>query len=323
MNRTLKVGLAVVLGGAAIVVVLAFLYVMLAFPRVSAASDLRIHRTPELVQRGEYLAEHVAVCVDCHSQRDWHRYSAPAVPGTIGGGGERFTRDMGFPGDIFSKNITPAGIGTWSDGEVARAITSGVTRDGRALFPVMPYPNYSHLCGADLSAIVAFVRTLPLVNNPDRESKLDFPMNIVVRTIPRDAEPWPCPSPGTPEYGKYLTTIAGCGECHTQQVRGKHKAGMEFAGGWTFPLPGGGHVTSANITPDPETGIGKWTKDEFVARFKAFASPNAATPVNAGGVNTVMPWTMYAGMSADDLGAMYDYVHSQPAVRNVVERFRP
>jgi hypothetical protein len=142
-----------------------------------------------------------------------------------------------------------------------------------------------------------------------------------VRTIPGPAEPWSCPSPGTPEYGKYLTTIAGCGECHTEQVRGKHKPNMEFAGGWTFPLPTGGHVTSANITADDETGIGKWTREEFVTRFKAFASPSAATPVNAGGTNTIMPWTAYAGMTEQDLGAMYDYLRAQPAVRHVVERF--
>jgi hypothetical protein len=322
MNRTLKVVLAVVLAAAALGG-LVVLYVVLAFPRVPAASDLHVGPTPELVARGEYLAKHVAVCLDCHSRRDWQRYSAPALPGTLGGGGEAFTRDMGFPGNLFSMNITPAGIGTWSDGELARAITSGVSRDGRALFPVMPYPNYSHLCAGDLGAIVAFVRTLPVVNTANHESKLDFPMNIIVRTIPRPAEPWPCPSPGTPEYAKYLTTIAGCGECHTEQVRGKHKAGMEFAGGWMFPLPGGGHVTSANITPDPETGIGKWTREEFVARFKAFSSPNAAAPVSTGGVNTVMPWTMYAGMAVEDLGAIFDYLRVQPAVRNAVDRFHP
>ncbi|HEX4336832.1 MAG TPA: hypothetical protein VH062_13025 [Polyangiaceae bacterium] len=322
MSRWLKVVLAVV-GALALLVGIVLLYVLMAFPKVAAASSLKVQSTPELVARGEYLGSHVAVCLDCHSTRDWTRYSGPLTAGTLGGGGEAFTREMGFPGEIFSKNITPAGIGSWTDGEVARAITSGVSRDGRPMFPIMPYPNYAHLCDADLNSIIAFVRTLSTVNHPNRDGKLDFPMNIIVRTIPSPAVPGACPSPGTPDYGKYMTTIAGCVECHTQQDHGKHKPGMEFAGGWTFPLPGGGHVTSANITPDPETGIGSWTRDEFIARFKAYASANAAVPVSAGGMNTLMPWTMYAGMSAGDLGAIFDYLHVQQAVHNVVERFHP
>jgi len=187
----------------------------------------------------------------------------------------------------------------------------------------MPYPNYRHLCDADRNAIIAFVRTLTPVDRPSVDGKLDFPMNIIVRTIPSAPDPWPCPSLGTADYGKYLTTVAGCAECHTQQDRGKHRPGMEFAGGWSFPLPGGGHIASANITPDPETGIGKWTREEFIARFKAFASPNASTPVSAGGMNTIMPWTMYAGMTPEDVGAIFDYLRTQKPIVNVVERFRP
>ncbi len=322
MSRMVKVSLSVI-GAIAGLVGVVVLYLFVAFPKVAAASDLHVVATPVLVQRGAYLARHVAVCLDCHSTRDWKRYSGPPLPGYLGAGGEGFTREMGFPGEIYSRNITPAGVGSWTDGELARAITTGVSRDGRALFPIMPYPSYAGLCVSDMTAIVAFLRTLPAVNQPNRDAKLDFPMNLIVRTIPGPATPVPCPTPGTPEYGRYLTTVANCVECHTEQVRGKHKPGMEFAGGWTFPLPGGGHVTSANITPDPETGIGNYTREEFIARFKAYASPTAAVPVSAGGMNTIMPWTTYAGMSAEDLGAIFDHLRRQPAVHNVVERAHP
>ena len=54
-----------------------------------------------------------------------------------------------------------------------------------------------------------------------------------------------------------------------------------------------------------------------------FASPNASTPVSAGGMNTIMPWTMYAGMTPEDVGAIFDYLRTQKAITNVVERFRP
>jgi cytochrome c553 len=322
MNRTLKIVLSV-LGAVVGLVLLGVGYLFIAFPKVAAAGALKVQSTPEMVARGAYLAEHVTACLDCHSLRDWKRYSAPPIPGSVGGGGEAFTRAMGFPGNIYSKNVTPTGLASWTDGEIARAIAAGVSRDGRALFPIMPYPYYRHLCDADLNAIVAYLRTLPAVTRANQQGKLEFPMNLIVRTIPSPPEPWNCPSPGTPEYGKYLTTIAVCAECHTQQDHGKHKPGMEFAGGWSFPLPGGGHVTSANITPDPDTGIGNFTREEFIAKFKAFDSPNAVTPVSEGGMNTIMPWTVYAGMTTDDLGAIYDHLRKQQPVRNVVERFHP
>jgi mono/diheme cytochrome c family protein len=322
MNRVFKIVLAV-LGAILALAGLGVGYLLVAFPKVAAASDLRVQSTPDIVQRGAYLTEHVAVCVDCHSIRDWKRYSGPAEPASIGGGGEAFTHQMGFPGNLVSKNITPSALSSWTDGEIARAITTGVSRDGHALFPIMPYPNYRHLCDADLNAVLSFVRTLPPVERPNQDSKLDFPLNLIVRTIPSAPEPWACPTSGTPEYGKYLTTLAGCAECHTQQDRGKPKPGLEFAGGWTVPLPGGGSVRSANITPDPDTGIGSWSREAFIARFKSFAAPEAATPVSPGTMNTIMPWTAYAGMTADDLGAIFDYLKTQKPVKNAVERFTP
>jgi hypothetical protein len=60
---------------------------------------------------------------------------------------------------------------------------------------------------------------------------------------------------------------AGCIDCHTQQVRGEPIKGLEFAGGFELRFPEG-TVRSANITTDEETGLGSWTTDEFVGRFK-------------------------------------------------------
>ncbi|MCZ7584018.1 MAG: hypothetical protein M5R36_12150 [Deltaproteobacteria bacterium] len=75
-------------------------------------------------------------------------------------------------------------------------------------------------------------------------------------------------------HGKYMTTIAACVACHTPIEKGALVAGMEYAGGAKFPMPGG-DLRSMNITPDEETGIGTWTKEQFVARFKANATPEA------------------------------------------------
>lgn len=93
----------------------------------------------------------------------------------------------------------------------------------------------------------------------------------------------PSPAPALPEkgpdpsdrlaYGNYLTTIATCVTCHTQMERGQPVAGMAFAGG----LKRSGEVQySANITPDWETGIGRWTMEQFVERFKSVAEADVA-----------------------------------------------
>ena len=137
MKRILKV-----LGILLLVVVLfavgAIAYVTQALPDIDAPADLKVELTPERVARGEYLANSVCVCMDCHSTRDWNTFSGPLVPGTLGKGGEKFDETMNFPGTFYSRNVTPFGLKDWTDGEIYRAITSGVSKDGHPFFPVMP-----------------------------------------------------------------------------------------------------------------------------------------------------------------------------------------
>ncbi|MCC6549339.1 MAG: c-type cytochrome [Ignavibacteriaceae bacterium] len=296
-----------------------------AYPKVSEPGKLMVQMTPEQIARGKYLANHVTVCMDCHSTRDWSKYSGPMVAGTEGKGGDKFTEELGgVPGTIYSPNITPAGIGDYTDGELLRAFTQGVTATHRALFPLMPYTSYNKLSMQDAEAIIAYIRTLEPIQNEVPVSELNFPMNLIVKTIPLENFN-PSQEPDTsnfPAYGKYLTTIAGCGDCHTPTDKGTPLPGMEFAGGFTFQMPGG-LLTSSNITPDKETGIGTWTKEQFITRFKSFASDSGMnTPVT--GIydfNTVMPWTMYAGMTEQDLGAIYEYLTTLKPVANKINRW--
>lgn len=113
------------------------LYVKTALPNVGKAPNLKVEVTPQRIERRKYLANHVVVCMDCHSQRDWNRFSGPLQQETFGGGGERFGKEMGFPGTLYSKNITPYALHNWTDGELFRAITCGVNKNGYALFPLM------------------------------------------------------------------------------------------------------------------------------------------------------------------------------------------
>jgi len=98
---------------------------------------------------------------------------------------------------------------------------------------------------------------------------------------------------------------------------------MEFAGGAEFGMPNG-VVRSANITPDSATGIGKWTRADFISFFKSFDSEKGRNiPVKPSDFNTPMPITSYAGMTDYDIGAIYAYLRTTRPVRNKVVRFTP
>ncbi|MFQ5752733.1 MAG: cytochrome C [bacterium] len=299
-------------------------YLFIAFPKVESASTQVVEATTERIARGEYLANHVTVCMDCHATHDWRFFSAPPVPGTEGMGGDLYGEEMGIPGSIYPGNLTPAGLGDWSDGEIMRAITSGVNKDGEALFPFMPYTEYRHLSEEDLFSIISYLRSLSPIENVIPKRKLNFPMNLIVRTIPEPAQPNPQPDPtDTMAYGKYLATISGCKFCHTPQEQGVPISGMEFAGGFEFPLPSG-TVRSMNITPDRETGIGGWDEVTFINIFKSYNPDDVRQDtLRTDEYNTVMPWAMYSGMRQEDLGAIYDFLRSVPAIENRVQRFIP
>ncbi|MEJ8801445.1 c-type cytochrome [Pontibacter sp. H249] len=306
------------------------LYMQYAFPNVDAAPTISIKKTPALVERGEYLANHVAVCIDCHSARDFSKFAAPLVPGTEGKGGEVFNHSMGFPGTFYARNITPdkeTGLGNWTDGEIYRAMTKGVSKNGDPLFPVMPYNAYNKMSKQDAYAIISYIRTLKPIKNEVPKADPDFPMNLIMRTMPlkEDANSVEETALGDEVLrGKYLLTIASCGDCHTPAEKGKPIEGKYMAGGFEFKFPNGAVLRSANITPDKQTGIGTWSEDMFVQRFKTFENPAmTARKVSPDEMNTIMPWAMYAGMKEEDLRAIYKYLRTLEPQKNRIERFTP
>lgn len=307
------------------IVALLISYVKIALPNVGDAPTMTVEKTPEKIERGRYLANSVAVCMDCHSTRDWSKFGGPITAGTLGKGGERFDQQFGFPGVYYSKNITPAGIARYTDGELYRVITTGVNKDGKAMFPVMPYPYYGKMDPEDVKCIIAYLRTLAPVNNDVAESVSDFPMSIIINVIPKKATPGKRPdTTDRIAYGAYLTNMSACQECHTKEKQGQIIPELAYSGGRAFKLPTGGSIVSANITPDMATGIGNWTEETFINRFKAYAdSSYHPQTITKGAYNSIMPWNMYCNMSRNDLAAIYAYLRTLPAKENSVQKFIP
>ncbi len=305
-----------------LLVIIVVSYVVLALPNVGKPEIIAIAITPERVARGEYLANHVTVCTDCHSKRDWTVFAAPLVPGTLGGGGEKFDASVGFPGDVEVPNITPYNLKNWTDGEIFRAITCGVEKDGKAIFPLMPWPFYAKMDREDLYSIIAYIRTLNPIKADRQASTLSFPLNILVHTMPGKATLGTKPDEHDMlKYGAYLVNAAACFECHTDVDKGTPLPGMDFAGGREFGVPGG-KIHSANITPDKTTGIGSWTKDQFIQHFRHYADAALKpTHVNTGEFQTIMPWYAYGKMKQSDLEAIYTYLRTVKPVEHKFVKF--
>jgi mono/diheme cytochrome c family protein len=311
-------GLAI--AGMACVGVAAASYMLLRKPAVAPPLDIQVEMTPERIARGKHIFT-VSDCNGCHSGRDFSRFGGPVVPGQVGWGNE-FPRELGLPGRIASRNITPdveTGIGAWTDGEKIRAIREGISRDGTVLFPMMPYARFRNMSDEDVMSLVAYLNTLPPVKHQVPRSEVDFPVSVLIKDVPRPAGKVPPPNRADrPAYGGYLVNLAGCAGCHTRSEGGK-PTGPAFAGGERFAFPGA-LVVSANITPDPQTGIGRWKEADFVDKFHqyreyAWKGSPAAGPENF----TLMPWLEFSQLDAGDLGAIYTFLRTRKPVYQIVD----
>jgi len=304
--------IAVVAGGG-----LAFL--SLRKPAMSAPSNIKVDMSPARIERGKFLFQVVADCDGCHSQRDFSRFNGPVVESGRGMG-VVFPAEMELPGTVVAPNITPdpeTGIGKWTDGEKIRAIREGVDRDGRALFPMMPYTNYRKMSDADAQALVAYMNTLAPVRNPLPVTSLKFPVSLMIKGVPAAAGSVPPPDPA--RRGEYLVTMGSCVDCHTPEEKGQPVEGKFFAGGRVFKLPWGTVVT-ANITPDMDTGIGKWSEQHFMEKFAEYRDyVRNGSPKSGPDAFTLMPWLGFSQLPDDDLKAIYAHLRKLPPVRNLVE----
>lgn len=279
----------------------------------------------KVIARGDYLFNHVAGCVDCHSKRDFTKYSGPVVPGSEGGGGLVFNEKFGLPGTLYGKNITPdsaTGIGTWSDAEILRAMTQGISKNGDTLFPLMPYINFNHLAKDDLLSIIAYMHTLKPVSNkvPARQLMVPiamvYPANILQPSVDGNIRP---PETDLVKYGEYLVNFADCGTCHSPLTPHGPDMTRKFAGGYVFDL-GSNKVVSANLTSDSATGIGAWNEERFMNKFTQYRE-RKNYDYDPGHQNTIMPLSILAGIKDSDLKAMYAYLRTVPPIKNAVEKF--
>jgi mono/diheme cytochrome c family protein len=207
---------------------------------------------PGSATHGAYLAA-AAGCDQCHT--DGKNGGRPYA------GGRALETTFGT---LVTPNITPdrqTGIGRWSTDDFARALRWGVAPDDTNYLPVFPFPFYSRLSAQDVLDLKAFLDNLSAVSQTNRRSRR-APFAALRGALAVLATPFPGPFQPDPEEdaawnrGAYLVaTVGRCGDCHTARGwLGGPEAGHALAGAAVS-----GQKAVPNITPDPETGIGRWS----------------------------------------------------------------
>lgn len=256
-------------------------------------ASLQVGGTAAQLARGEQLAH---LCVDCHTAN----LQLPLSGGNM-------VAKFGLPpmGTLYAPNLTPGGnIRDWSDGEVMRAIREGIHQNGRSLLLMPPLASLSD---DDAQALVAYLRSQPATGEPTPDNRLNLIGAILLNGIDFQTAHAPvgrvsAPAPNTREYGKYLVDVILCRDCHGEQLQGKAPSSEPG------PPPG----------PNLTMIVPAWTEEQFMTFFNTGMTPWGPVPVDTmadGTSQPRMPWPIVrAATTGAELKAIYDYLHSLPAV---------
>ena len=270
--------------------------------------------SPEALERGKKLTS--MLCAGCHINQETGRLS-----------GKLMNDAPPAFGEIHSPNITrhkTAGIGDWTDGELVYLLRTGIKKDGQYAPAYMA--KLPHLADEDMNAIIAFLRSDDPLVQPDATPSVPSKPGMLTKFLCKVAwKPYPMPSntismPDTTDVlavGKYLAFNLECFSCHSESFETNDYLHPENSkgycgGGNTMLTPEGKDIVTANITSDPETGIGKWTRAEFIKTLKY--------GIKEGAPAMQLPMQPYTALSDREAGAIYDYLMSIPAISNEVER---
>jgi hypothetical protein len=213
--------------------------------------------------------------------------------------------------EAYARNITPdkeTGIGSWTDDQIINAIRNGQKRDGTFYGPPMSFGWYKRMSDTDVKAIVAYLRTVKPIHNEVPPSTYQIPLNgygPMVTSVPD------VPKTDKVKYGEYLAGPLGhCMDCHTTYVMGVIDMKQLGHGGNVYNKPFGytWAAVSANLTPDPDVGLGKWTDDEIKTAITTGYSRNGRKLL------PFMPYGLYSHAQESDLDAIVAYLRSIPPI---------
>jgi mono/diheme cytochrome c family protein len=221
-------------------------------------------------------------------------------------------------GTIVTPNITPdrqTGIGAWSIADFTRAMRWGISPDSTHYLPVFPFPSYNRLTSRDVTDLKAFLDSVPAVSQVNRTGHA-APFTLARAAVAVFASRFP--GPWTPDSereaawnrGAYLVaTVGRCGDCHTpRNWLGAPDLRLPFAGS----ASGRDGHGAPNITPDPESGIGRWSENDIVALLTDGQKPDF--DFVGGAMGEIVNAT--ARLNDADKRAIAVYLKSLPPIRS-------
>ncbi|MDF2115444.1 cytochrome c [Roseiarcaceae bacterium H3SJ34-1] len=268
------------------------------------------HAAAEELSPGEYLAR-ASNCIACHTATDGKPYA----------GGLRMATPVG---DIFTTNITPdreTGIGDYTLADFDRAVRGGVTKDGRRLFPAMPYPSYAKMNDSDVAALYDFfIKAVTPVRQANVVSSLGWPWNtrlpmMVWNSVSVEWGTYREKSARDAEWnrGAYLVQGPGhCGACHTPRNLMFTEKGYDES---SFAYLSGGNLdnwSAPNLTSDANTGLGRWSEDDIADYLKSGRNRHATA---FGTMREVIDYSMQYLTDADRR-AIAKYLKSLPGMND-------
>jgi mono/diheme cytochrome c family protein len=279
--------------------------------------DVKASKDSAVIARGKYLVFGPAHCAMCHIDvgQDMLVDAGKELP-LVGG------MEMHIPvGIIRPANLTSdkeTGIGTLTDGQIARMMRYNVKRDGEAAIPFMPFQEMSD---EDMTAVISYLRTLPPVKHEVPSSSYNLIGKIVKTFVLKPSMPQTQPPKmvmhdTSVAYGNYMThSVANCYGCHTDRdLRTGEFTGKPFAGGLIFaPVPETFNrcFMTPNLTPDKATGrMADWELVTFMDRMHKGRLQKGSP----------MPWGPFSRMDDNDLKAIYNYLRTVPSVNNDVTK---
>ena len=201
-------------------------------------------------------------------------------------------------------------------------MVKGVSRDGSRILPVMPFEAYSGMAQEDLKALIAYMRTLKPVKKatPPLKTWAPFTRGLATPAYLKvfgrfSSAPPQAPKSGV-ERGRYLVNhVSLCSDCHTpRNPIGVPKRDLYLAGASAKSGFLGEDVP--NITPDKETGIGDWKREDIAELLLTGTKPDLD---NVQGLMSEVVEHGYKNMTKEDALAIADYLKSVAPIKNKIK----